>query len=308
VAVTNGYYEIVLDAHNQISLAPDKEYYLEIRVDGYPELGAQYVITPNAKLGVSGFSYFTINGHSSNFTLTGCPNLKFEAAGSYVVIGYNTVKWKLYRDGTKIDEKTQRFYGFGSGMTSITFTKPPRSGTYTIEKRMFGGNQSYPPITVTLTNPSPNQCPLGWYDGANCFFMSKPAGGFIYHNKFYAQEQPGTTCPKGWYDGANCYIMPKPWNGFIWHNNFYVKSTSGNSCPSTVYGYPTHFDGANCYILSAPWGTKAFEYANNFYTTPVPNCPIGSFDGANCYIASAPSGTTAFEWHGNFYTTPKWCQ
>lgn len=178
--------------------------------------------------------------------------------------------------------------------------------------------------------PSFTDCPLGSYDGANCYVMTKPSTGFIYANNFYHQYDacsvgsddsancyiasaaggttafewggnfyttplPGNVCPIGSFDGANCYVMTKPATGFIYANNFYSEY---NACSIGSD------DSANCYIASAPAGTTAFIYAGNFYTTPtgVPSCPSNSiYDGANCFIATAPNGSSPFIWGGSFY-------
>lgn len=158
-----------------------------------------------------------------------------------------------------------------------------------------------PVITVTANDLNPanwNQCPLGSFDGANCFVMVKPPNGFIWQQGFYMHASKTSNCAAGTYDGANCFIMLKPANGFIWNNGFYAHAGAGGSCSVGTY------DGANCFIQSAPWGTTAFEYAGNFYVTPISVCGQGSFDGANCLLATAPAGTTLFEWGGNFYIKP----
>jgi hypothetical protein len=144
-----------------------------------------------------------------------------------------------------------------------------------------------------------NKCPVGSFDGVNCFITVKPAGGFMWGRGFYMPAGTSTNCPVGSYDGAHCLVMPKPANGFIWSNGFYVPAGSGHSCSVGTY------DGANCFILKAPWGTNAFEFAGNFYVTTMPSCAQGTFDGANCLIATAPLGTNMFEWGGNYYVTPR---
>ncbi|HEY8021879.1 MAG TPA: hypothetical protein VIH93_12315 [Thermoanaerobaculia bacterium] len=249
---------------------------------------------------------FSVSGHFSDFTAGDCKNLVFYADEAVATFGFNQVTWKLLRNGQVIDQTVQNFYGFFSIPVSVTFTRPPQSGTYTMAESSYFNSQSYPLISVTLTKASTNICPLGSYDGANCFYRTKPATGFIFNNMFYVAAQRSHTCVKGSFDGANCYLMPKPGNGFIYHNSFYVSKT-GSSCPATVNGFPTSFDSANCYIYSAPWGTTAFEYHGAWYTQSLPSCPLGFFDGANCYIVQAPPPTQAFEYLGGWYTSAKWC-
>ncbi|MEY2502977.1 MAG: hypothetical protein QOI07_3311 [Verrucomicrobiota bacterium] len=158
-----------------------------------------------------------------------------------------------------------------------------------------------PILTVTASDLNPanwNQCPIGSFDGANCFVMAKPPNGFIWNQGFYGRATKTANCAAGSFDGQNCFIMPKPANGFIWNNGFYAHAGPGAVCSVGTY------DGANCFILNAPWGTTAFEFAGNFYVSPISVCSQGSFDGANCLLATAPAGTTLFDWEGGFYIKP----
>lgn len=102
-------------------------------------------------------------------------------------------------------------------------------------------------------------CPLGHYDGANCYFMSKPTQGFIWNNAFYTRPGPGNSCSVGGFDGANCYIQSAPWGtrAFEWSGNFYTTSR-----PTCSVG---NFDGANCRLGAAPPGTRPFLSGNAFY-------------------------------------------
>ncbi|NVJ61098.1 MAG: S8 family peptidase [Gammaproteobacteria bacterium] len=110
------------------------------------------------------------------------------------------------------------------------------------------------------TTPLPgNVCPLGWFDGANCFVMPKPAGGFIYANNFYTTYD---ACSVGTNDSANCYIASAPagTTAFIYDGNFYT--TADSSSPSCIDG---SYDGAHCYIGTAPAGSTPFVWGGNFY-------------------------------------------
>jgi hypothetical protein len=224
--------------------------------------------------------------------------------------GGGCTQWKLFRNGQLL---TSRYTVPAGGVNSpldyynlgrFTLSLP---GTYQIKMSYSRNNIIYvnqtPTINVSASdlNPAnwPTPCPFGSFDGANCFLMAKPPGGFMYERGFYVPASPTHNCPVGNFDGANCYLMAKPANGFIWMNGFYVKPGPGGSC--SMGG----FDGANCFILKAPWGTKAFEWGGNFYVSTSPTCSQGSFDGANCLLASAPAGTSPFEWNGNFYFTTR---
>ena len=155
------------------------------------------------------------------------------------------------------------------------------------------------PVSAGDLNPAnwTNKCPLGWFDGANCFVMTKPGGGFIWGQGFYVP--PVKSCTLGSYDGLACFFMQRPLGGFIWDNGFYVLPGPSHSCSMGTY------DGANCFIMKAPPGTVAFRMLNKWYTTPSLSCAQGSFDGANCLLASAPVGTQPFDWNGNYYVTPR---
>ncbi|MFY0572327.1 S1 family peptidase [Archangium lansingense] len=76
-------------------------------------------------------------------------------------------------------------------------------------------------------------------------------------------------CPmaNSWYDGANCYVASPPagTTAFIYNNNLYYTALPGNQCPLSGSWY----DGANCYVGWPPAGTTAFVYNNNLYYTPV---------------------------------------
>jgi hypothetical protein len=158
-----------------------------------------------------------------------------------------------------------------------------------------------PSIAISAADLNPatwaNQCPVGTFDGANCFVMTKPPNGFIWNQGFYVP--PVKNCPLGSFDGLACFVMKKPFMGFIWNNGFYTAPGPGNSCSLGT------FDSANCFIAKAPPGTTAFQALGKFYYTPVLSCAQGTFDGANCLLAAAGVGTQPFEWNGGFYVTPR---
>ena len=150
------------------------------------------------------------------------------------------------------------------------------------------------PVVNAVPAGASNRCPLGSYDGVNCYFMTKPSNGFIDDNKFYTTYD---ACSVGTNDSVNCYINSAPigTKPFVYAGNFYYTPLLGGYCP---FGW---FDSVNCFVMPKPAG--GFISGNNFYTT-YDACLIGTNDSTNCYIASAPAGTSAFTYAGNFYTTP----
>jgi hypothetical protein len=108
------------------------------------------------------------------------------------------------------------------------------------------------------SSPSTN-CPMGGYDGANCYVMPAPQGSFIWNNSFYKTAGPNNTCSIGTFDGANCYIASAPWatSAFIYAGNFYT--TTRPSCQTGS------FDGANCYMGAPPAGRTASVMNGSFY-------------------------------------------
>jgi hypothetical protein len=140
-----------------------------------------------------------------------------------------------------------------------------------------------------------------WWDGANCYIKPVATGAtpFIWNNGYYVIPDKSQTClaGTGWFDGANCvYMSPKPLSGFIVNDKMYVPPVSGSCPPGTTLDGTN-----NCLVKAAPWGTHAFEWANNWYFTTLFTCKDGGYDGANCYIMKAPPGTTPFIWSNNFY-------
>lgn len=131
-----------------------------------------------------------------------------------------------------------------------------------------------------------------------------PAGTspFIYAGHLYTTPLAGGHCPVGWFDGANCYVAtPEAGTSpFIYAGGLYTTPVRTPTCPIGS------FDGANCYVHTPEAGTEAFIHAGGLYTTAVytPSCPTGSYDGANCFVASIPAGTEGFVYASGLYTTP----
>ncbi|MBI2392658.1 MAG: hypothetical protein HYV09_23940 [Deltaproteobacteria bacterium] len=69
-----------------------------------------------------------------------------------------------------------------------------------------------------------------WYDGANCFVATPPAGStpFIYENNLYVTTPTPGTCALGSWDGANCLVATAPpgTQGFVWAGNLYYSPIS----------------------------------------------------------------------------------
>ncbi|MBC7691701.1 MAG: hypothetical protein H7222_08010 [Methylotenera sp.] len=158
-------------------------------------------------------------------------------------------------------------------------------------------------------------CPIGTYDGSNCYVESPPPGAnpFLYQNRFYYQPLL-KRCSLGTFDGANCHVSAPPTGAspFIYQNRFYYRPIN-RQCPTG------NFDGANCYVGSPPGAQQAFIHQNQYYYVPVQAplnscgngnpqcCPKGSFDGANCMMPSAaqpPSGKSPFIYGNSFYIRP----
>lgn len=204
---------------------------------------------------------------------------------------------------------------------------------------------SLPPAASAVTECAPWNSSDGsklpaTFDGKNCLVMGFPDGttGFIWNNSFYLKPELDCPPPEGtvkvqFFDGNNCYLGPKPKKGFVWKNVYYYMSYDACSKGTD--------DGVNCLLDNAPPGTRAFEWRNGFYTTPLPGkiCNKGTFDGENCYfgpkpkkgfvwknayfympydkcsqgiddgvncmLGNAPAGTRAFEWKNGFYFTPR---
>lgn len=234
--------------------------------------------------------------------------------------GGGCTQWHLFQNGQMITSKytvpvsggglayytTGRFplSQPGTYQIKMSYSRIECSGWWIFRKCHFELYVNETPIiSVSASDLLPanwsNKCPVGSFDGANCFITTKPPGGFMWGRGFYMPAAKSSNCPVGSYDTANCYLMAKPTNGFIWDNGFYVTAGPGGTCSTGNY------DGANCFIMKAPWGTNAFEWGGNFYVTTLPSCAQGTYDGANCLIATAPFGTNMFEWNGNFYVTPR---
>ena len=108
-----------------------------------------------------------------------------------------------------------------------------------------------------LTPNVGSDCSLGTYDGANCFYMKKPATGFVWNGAFYTRPTNGNRCAIGTYDGANCYLatIPTGTSAFELSGRWYV--TPDPECADGI------FDGANCYIATIQG--RPFIYNGSFY-------------------------------------------
>ena len=154
-------------------------------------------------------------------------------------------------------------------------------------------------ITLNETQPL---CPVGNFDGDNCFVLEPPAGteGFIYEGALYYTANP--QCTRGSFDGANCFIGDPVTQAFKYDGNLYYKAYSGNSCP--IPG--TWYDGANCF--AAPASEQPFIYNGNLYVKPKTsnNCsaPGSHYDGANCFVYKPPTSSEPFIYNDNLYYKP----
>ena len=139
------------------------------------------------------------------------------------------------------------------------------------------------------------------FDGSSCVFGEAPAGtkAFQTNNNWY--YTPILDCPNlvGFNvqpDGYNCNVGKVPKGGFVWQDRWFDGDF--DACSSG------RFDGSSCVFGEAPTGTKAFQTNNNWYYTPVPNCPSISgfnvqFDGQNCYLGPVPN--TGFVWTDRWF-------
>lgn len=158
------------------------------------------------------------------------------------------------------------------------------------------------------------RCPVGSFDGANCFVYAVPTGltGFVYNNNLYTSPYRNQ-CPIGWFDGANCATTMAPPAGYAAYAmgaSVYWNSPYSTCSTGTFESYWT-LGRARCRLGTAPSGsTGAFVWNNAFYygalvsATP---CPTGSsWDGANCFVKSPSSttpGVSGFVYNRNLYFT-----
>ncbi|MCA9540160.1 MAG: hypothetical protein KC620_14785, partial [Myxococcales bacterium] len=154
----------------------------------------------------------------------------------------------------------------------------------------------------------PHDCPVGDFDGINCFVASVPEGTtpFVHLGQYLmTTPQQARSCTLGSYDGANCYVATPAEGTSPWIYQGVHLMTTPRYAPTCPIGA---FDGANCDVAAAPSGTSPWIYeGRHLMTTPLPGnvCPVGSFDGANCYVATAPEGTSPFIYAGHLMTTPR---
>lgn len=153
-----------------------------------------------------------------------------------------------------------------------------------------------------------SQCPIGWYDGANCRMGTAPPGssGFVYNGQLYYHAVVEQSCPEpgSWWDGAHCHLpsIPAGTNPFIWNGHpYYTYAPGGVRCP--VAG--SWDDGANCRV-SHPANSKAFVWSGQLYYW-IPSCPVSGswWNGAHCRMPNIPPGTSAFIYLNiHLYYTP----
>jgi len=216
--------------------------------------------------------------------------------------------WVLYSDN-RIASFANNGYYQAAGIRSTTRPGVPWPGIlYRANKLAFDQENA---ITFIWNNPplrTPKQtltlkevCPIGKYDGTNCYISGAPLGGspFINQNRFY--YKPITKkCPTGTFDGSNCYVglPPKYSTPFIYNNGHYYSPLKKH-CPQGT------FDGENCIVNIIPSGANAFIYENRFYYKPfLKKCAVGIFDGANCFLWKSPPGSKPFIFQSKFYYKP----
>jgi hypothetical protein len=143
------------------------------------------------------------------------------------------------------------------------------------------------------------------WDGANCYIKDVVAGAtpFIWNNSYYVAAEKSSVCLAGSWDSANCFYMIKPAGGFLVNDKFYVTPGPGNSCSAGSYdGTGCLIKGADWtthafeYLLSN--GQTGWYFTSQF------TCKDGGYDGANCYIMKPPPGATAFIYNNAFYYAP----
>lgn len=114
--------------------------------------------------------------------------------------------------------------------------------------------------------PGP-ECPIGYYDGANCLVAEVPSGGtgFVFDGKLYYAGL--SRCSVGSYDGANCLVATAPagTKPFVYDGKLYTTPRM-SACPK-----PSQYDGANCYLGrpdSAPFENNGDLYYDGVVVDP----------------------------------------
>ena len=124
-------------------------------------------------------------------------------------------------------------------------------------------------------------------DGLGCRLAAVPAGGspFIYNNSYYITPTVTTQCPMGWYDGANCYVMGAPAGAFIQNNSLYVPAGAGNSCSSGTFDgigcrIATAPSGTHAFLYGGNFYTTTRRTClDGFYTAPTATSAPGPRGG-----------------------------
>jgi hypothetical protein len=133
------------------------------------------------------------------------------------------------------------------GANCVVATPPNGSTPYVYQNKYY------------ITSGAATYCPLGSFDGANCYIQPIRAGDFIYANGLYSVTVAGT-CPAGSsFDGANCFWFTIPVGTSLFQYAGLWHSTAQPSCQAGIY------DGNDCWMGTAPNATEAFVHANIFH-------------------------------------------
>jgi hypothetical protein len=155
---------------------------------------------------------FTINGNSSNFTLSDCnDDLKLiSPLVSFNIIGYRKVTWELYRNDVVIDKKEQEFFGVGSNSSGVEFQRPSVPGAYRIDSNVSSSTNT---ITVLAPySPSTNMKINGSSSGPSYICDDSPI----------IMDGSASQCEDGYYVEVDGYS--KWFTGQRVPNNFDIRS------------------------------------------------------------------------------------
>ena len=100
--------------------------------------------------------------------------------------------------------------------------------TYTLKAKRRWQSDNTRVTTKPCPPACPDPCPVGSFDGANCYMGKIPTTLFEYNGNHYYTPVGANYCPMAfpisWYDGANCYMnFPAGAQVFIWSGNYYYK-------------------------------------------------------------------------------------